>query len=183
MKTQSSFEFPASLIKLYLYCPRIPYFVLIFGIKERTTELMRAGRDYHVKKLRKLKREGWEVNVFLRSEKYGIYGYIDALKKDENGYVVMEVKDTEYRKRLVKTHLYQAAAYALMVEEKLGRVWKVVIVYRDKEVEFPFTSGIKRYCISIINKIRRICETGLVSPPNSFSRCKNCGYFKFCLSL
>jgi len=180
---ETSFEFPASLIKQYLYCPRIPYFILVFGIRERVTELMKSGKEYHAKKLKKLREEGWETNVFLRSKKYGIYGYVDALKKDENGYTVLEVKDTEYRRNAVKMHLYQAASYALMVEEVFGRVCRIVILYRDKEVEFPFNRGIKRYCVSIINKIKRICENGLVYRPNRVSRCKNCGFFKFCRGL
>jgi len=44
MKRSSSYEIPVSLVKQYLYCPRIPYFVLAFGMRERITELMVEGR-------------------------------------------------------------------------------------------------------------------------------------------
>ena len=52
--------------------------------------------------------------------RYGVYGYVDAVRKEENGYVVLEVKNTEYRRKAVKMHLYQAACYAIMVEENFG---------------------------------------------------------------
>ena len=108
---------------------------------------------------------------------------IDAFKKGENGYIVLEIKNTNYRKKTVKMHLYQAACYALMVEEEFGRVDRVVLRYQDKEVSFPFTSGIKKYCISIINKIRKIAQGELVTYRYDKKRCLNCGYFKFCRGI
>jgi len=181
--TSSSFEFPASIVKLYFYCPQIPYLVLNFGLKERITEFMAAGRKKHEKKLKTLKKKGWEVNVFLRSEKYGIYGYVDALKREENGYVVLELKSAEYSKKFVKMHLYQAACYALMVEENFGRVCRIEIEYDDKKICFPFTSCIKKYCIYIINRIREIAEGEPVSYRIDERRCKNCGFLNFCKGI
>ncbi|RLI77791.1 CRISPR-associated protein Cas4 [Archaeoglobales archaeon] len=183
MRTQSSFEFPVSLIKHYLYCPRIPYFVLVLGFKERTTELMINGREKHSKVLKKMKSNGWNVNAFLKSEKYNIYGYVDAFRKEENGYAVMELKDTNYKKRILKIHLYQAAAYGLLVEENFGRVYKLIVKYNDKEICKPFTRGIKNYVVSIINKIHRIHEIGLVSIKIDKSKCYNCGFRNRCKEI
>jgi len=183
MKTSSSFEIPASVVKLYFYCPQIPYIVFNFGLKERVTELMVSGREKHVGKLRRLKKRGWKVNVFLRSERYGVCGYVDAFKKEESGYVVLELKNTEYRREVVKTHLYQAACYALMVEENFGRVCRIEIEYEDRKVSFPFTKGIKKYCVSIINKIRKIADGELVSYRIEERKCKNCGFLKFCKGI
>lgn len=180
MMTSSSFEFPASIVKLFLYCPQIPYLVFSFGLKEGVTELMVAGREKHERRLRTLKKKGWEVNVFLRSERYGIYGYVDAFKKEECGYVVLELKNTVYKKKVVKMHLYQAACYALMVEGNFGRVCRIEIEYDNSKKVFPFTTGIKKYCVSIINKIRKIAEGELVSYRIDERRCKNCGFIKFC---
>ena len=171
------------MVKQYLYCPMIPYLILNLGVRERVTELMKSGKRKHERKLKSMKKQGWNVNTFLSSEKYGIYGYVDAFKKGENGYIVLEIKNTNYRKKTVKMHLYQAACYALMVEEEFGRVDRVVLRYQDKEVSFPFTSGIKKYCISIINKIRKIAQGELVTYRYDKKRCLNCGYFKFCRGI
>ncbi|AIG97423.1 CRISPR-associated protein Cas4 [Archaeoglobus fulgidus DSM 8774] len=183
MKKSSSFEFPVSLVKQYLYCPRIPYFTLIVGAKERITELMKYGREEHKKRLRKMEKKGWKTNVLLKSEKYGIYGYVDAFRKEGNGYVVYEFKNTEYKKNVFKMHLYQTAAYALLVEENFGRVIKLVVEYGDKKVEAPFTRGIKNYAVSIINKIHRIGETGLVSVKIDRRKCYNCGFRYICREI
>lgn len=173
---------PASLVKSYLFCPKIPYLILHLGAKEGITENMIEGRKEHEKFFRKERRKGY-VNVFLRSEKYGIYGYVDEILEENGCYIVVEYKHTEYKKRAVKSHLYQAASYALMVEENFGRVCRIVLKYKDREVSFPFTLGIKKYCVSIINKIRRICEGELVTYRTDKRRCENCGYFRFCRGL
>lgn len=180
MKIQSSFEFPVSLIKQYLYCPRIPYFVLVLGFKERTTELMIDGKKKHDRVLKRMRSKGWNVNTFLKSKKYNIYGYVDAFRKEENGYVVMELKDTNYKKRILKMHLYQVAAYGLLVEENFGRVYKIIVRYNDKEIFRPFTRGIKNYVVSIINKIHRIHDIGLVSIRIDKRKCYNCGFRNRC---
>ena len=170
------------MVKHYLYCPMIPYLILNLGVRERITELMLEGKERHEKKLRKLRKEGWKVNLFLKS-KYGINGYVDAVRKEDNGYAVLEIKNTEYRKRTVKMHLYQTACYAIMVEESFGRVSKIILSYTDKDVTFPFTLGIKKYCISIINKIKRIVLGELVSYRIDKKKCLNCGYFRFCKGI
>ncbi len=177
MKRSSSFEFPASILKYYFFCPRIPYFVLVLGVKERMTENMIEGKREHEKFY---KRNEGMTNVFLKSEKFGIYGVVDRIVKTENGYIVIEFKNTEYNKKVVKSHLYQVAAYALMVEENFGRVKEVVIRYRKREVIFPFTIGIKNYVKSIIKKIREICEEGLVIEYKDKRRCKSCGFLRVC---
>lgn len=178
--TSYSFEFPVSMVKQYLYCPRIPYFILILGFKERTTELMRYGREEHEKRLKKLRREGWRTNVYLKSERYGIYGYVDGLRQTPDGYEVYEFKNSEYRKNSAKIHLYQVACYALLVEENFGRVIRLNLEYRDRKITAPFSLGIRKYAVSIINKIHQIQETGLVSFSKDRLKCRSCGYRKIC---
>ncbi len=183
-RRSSQFEIPASLVKYYLFCPRIPYLILQLGVRERVTENMVDGREEHMKFFKREKRKKRRyVNVFLRSEKYGISGYVDEILREGNCYVVVEYKHAEYRRRAVKSHLYQAACYALMVEENFGRVCRILLKYIDRDVSFPFTLGIKKYCISIINKIRRIYEGELVTCNVDRRKCRNCGYFKFCRGL
>jgi len=180
IKICSSFEFPVSLVKLYLYCPRIPYFVLFMGAKERTTELMRAGREEHEKRVKSWKKRGWNTGVLLHSKKYGIYGRVDAFWKEENGYVVYEFKYSEYDKRSFKMHVYQAAAYALLVEENFGRVIRLVLEYRDRKVEVPFSRGIRNYVVSIINKIHKMDS---LTYRVDRRKCGDCGYRHLCNDL
>jgi len=181
MKTSSSFAFPVSLIKHYLFCPRIPYFILFLGAHERVTENMREGKEEHEKFFRRERRKGRLVNIFLESEKYGIYGFVDEILKEDNGYCVVELKNTEYRKENMKIHLYQAVAYALLVEENFGRVVKIVLKYKDKSVEMPLTAGMRKYVVSIINKITKMQEEGLAPSIRNKTRCQNCGFSKICM--
>ncbi len=178
-----SFEFPVSLVKQYLYCLRIPYFILVMGYEERKTELMRYGMEKHKKMLKKLRKQGWKTDVFLRSEKYGIYGSVDGLRRIRNGFQVYEYKNLEFRKKILKIHLYQTACYALLVEENFGRVVLLTVGYLNKEVDVPFTLGIRNYAVSVINKIHRIYELGFVPVQKDRRRCLNCGFRKICKEI
>lgn len=176
MRKSYLFEIPVGMIKYYLFCPRIPYFVLVMGVRERITDCMIEGLKEHKKFYR-----GKEMaNIYLKSEKLGIYGYVDAIMKTPNGYKVIEFKSVEFNKRTLKSHLYQAVAYALLVEENFGRVISVVLKYKDKTLEFPLTVGLKRYVRQIINKIREICEIGLVPEYKESKKCKSCGFAWIC---
>jgi len=171
-----SFLFEVGIIKYYLFCPRIPYFVLVLGVRERVTDCMVEG----LKKHRRFFRGREMANVYLKSEKLGIHGYVDAIVRTDKGYKVVEFKGVRFNRRILKSHLYQAVAYALLVEEKFGRVVSVVLRYEDKMLEFPLTVGLKRYVKHIIKKIREICETGLVPEYKESRRCKSCGFAWIC---
>ena len=176
MKRSYSFEIPVGMIKYYLFCPRIPYFVLVMGVKEKVTDCMIEGLKEHEKFCRSKEM----ANVYLKSEKLGICGYVDAIVKTSNGYKVVEFKSVEFNKRTLKSHLYQAVAYALLVEENFGRVISVVLKYRYRTLEFPLTVGLKKYVKHIINKIREICEIGLVPEYKESRRCRGCGFAWIC---
>ncbi|MDK2782092.1 MAG: CRISPR-associated exonuclease Cas4 [Archaeoglobi archaeon] len=180
----SSFEFPVTLIKYYLFCPRIPYFILFLGINERVTESMIEGREEHEKFFKREKRRGHKlVNVFLRSEKYGIYGFVDEIIREKDGYHVVEFKNTEFRKEMLKMHFYQAAAYALLVEDNFGRVVKITVKYRDREVTRPFSLGVRKYLISIINKIAKMEEIPFASSSKDKRKCRSCGFLRICMEI
>ena len=171
-----SFKIPVTAIKHYLFCPRIPYFVLVLGVKERTTDYIIEGLREH----KKFYKHREFSNVYLESEKLRIHGYVDAIVKCENGYKVVEYKNAKFKKRILKSHLYQAVAYALLVEENFGRVISVILEYEDRILEFPLTLNLKNYVKHIMNKIIEICETGLVPDFKDCRRCKNCGYLWIC---
>jgi len=168
----SSFEVPVTLIKQYVFCPRIPYFVLVLGYKERITENMLEGLKYHAKRTK---------GVYLRSEKLGIHGFVDEIIECGGYYKVVEYKSVKFNKKTLKQHLYQAVAYALLVEENFGRVLSVVLKYKNRELEFPVTRELKDYVKRVISRIKKIAKDGV--PPQAridARKCRNCGYIRIC---
>ena len=176
MRRSSSFEIPVGVIKYYLFCPRIPYFVLVMGVRERITDCMIEGLKEH----RKFYKGKEMTNVYLRSEKLGICGCVDAIIRDSSGYKVVEFKGIEFNRKVWKSHLYQAVAYAMLVEENYGRVISVILKYKDKTLEFPLTLNLKKYVKHVICKIREMCEIGLVPEYKESRKCRSCGFAWIC---
>jgi len=119
----------ATDIKNYHFCPRIVYFTRVLGFRERTTELEEEGRkahdEFHRKERRRLTLLGektvmveqkWTA-LWLKSEKLGLEGVVDMVAKTPEGYVIVEYKNIRTPQKITPDHLYQAAAYAMLVEE------------------------------------------------------------------
>lgn len=185
---------PATWIKQYYFCPRIIYFLGVLGYSERLTESMIEGKDFHSSEEQKAKRRRsvagerresaksvWS-KLSVVSEKLGLYGVIDEVYEVENGLVVVENKFMKAPRKPYPGHIYQAAAYAMLAEEKIGKLTrKIIIKYlRDKKVfEIPLTEDIKKHVLWIISRIKSIIEKEKL-PRGNYRKCGNCGFAKIC---
>ncbi|MEM1553230.1 MAG: CRISPR-associated protein Cas4 [Candidatus Bathyarchaeia archaeon] len=185
---------PATWIKQYYFCPRIIYFLGVLGYNERLTESISEGKDFHSSEEHRAKRRKsvagerkepaksvWS-KLAVASEKLGLYGVIDEVYETENGLVVIENKYMKASKKPFPGHIYQAAAYAMLAEEKIHKVArKIVIKYlRDnKTFEIPLTENLRKHVIWIISRIKSIIEKEKL-PRGNPKRCRNCGFTKIC---
>jgi CRISPR-associated exonuclease Cas4 len=143
-------------IKQYHFCPRIIYFVRVLGVEERTTESEEEGKeahgDFHRKEKRRttllggktIKVEQKWTALQLKSEKLGIEGTVDMVAKTPEGYVIIEYKMTYMPRRIHPGHLYQAAAYAMLVEETFKTIMRKLYIYYEKSGKFfeiPLTTA------------------------------------------
>lgn len=188
---------PASMVRQFHFCPRIVYFTLVEGVRERVTESMLEGQAAYQDELRReerrktllaLRRETVSerhLDLYLRSERLGLEGQLDLLAKTSRGYLVVEYKWAEKPKRKgrVRHHIYQTAAYAALVEDVLGlAVTKIAIYYglSRELVELAYTPQLKQHVLWTLKKIKRIIERGELPPPRTGPKCKGCGYYSVC---
>ncbi|MCR8453607.1 MAG: CRISPR-associated protein Cas4 [Crenarchaeota archaeon] len=188
---------PVAWIKQYYFCPRIIYFLGVLGYNERLTESMIEGKEFHSSEERKVKRRRsvagrkreparsvWSKLPAI-SEKLGLYGVIDEVYETENGLVIVENKFMKAPRKPYLGHIYQAAAYAMLAEEKIGKkARKIIIKYlRDNKVfEIPLTEDMKRHVLWTISRIKSIIEEEEL-PRGNTRRCGNCGFTKVCGKL
>ncbi|MEM2960836.1 MAG: CRISPR-associated protein Cas4, partial [Candidatus Bathyarchaeia archaeon] len=131
---------PATWIKQYYFCPRIIYYLGVLGYSERLTESMIEGKEFHSSEERKAKRRKsvagerkehaksvWS-KIPVASKKIGLYGIIDEVYETDNGLVVVENKFMKAPRKPYPSHIYQAVAYAMLAEEKLGRIARKVVI-------------------------------------------------------
>ncbi|MEM1554639.1 MAG: CRISPR-associated protein Cas4 [Thermoproteota archaeon] len=186
---------PVTDIKQYHFCPRIIYFMRVLGVEERTTEYEEIGKEAHLEFHRKEKRRttlfgGKNIRIEqkwtalrLKSEKLGIEGMIDMVVKTKEGYAIVEYKTMKMPKKIPPAHLYQAAAYAMLVEEAFKTIVRKLYVYYEKSgkfVEIPMTESIRKHVIWTIERIRNIIEKEKLPPVKTSRKCKSCGYKWIC---
>jgi CRISPR-associated exonuclease Cas4 len=185
----------ASDIKQFHFCPRIIYFTKILGVYERTTESEDEGKRFHKKFYENEKRrmtlfgsksmkveKKW-INYFIKSERLGLKGTIDMIVKIKDELIVVEFKEIESPKKVLDGHIYQAAAYALLVEEKFDTTIRRIILYYSKNnkiIEIPLTDNIRNHILWTIKKIRKIILKEYLPMIRPSSKCYSCGYNWIC---
>jgi CRISPR-associated exonuclease Cas4 len=184
------------MIKQYHYCPRVVYFQMVQGVKERTTAYMEEGKEAQEKEEFKDRRrktlfaerkmevlESWH-NLHLISEKLGMEGVVDLLVRTPDGYIVVERKNARLRGRPPPSHVYQAVAYAMLVEENMGViVRKIVLRYVNAAHEITLTEQMRRHVVWTLNQIRKIVEKEILPPFRRRKQCPSCGYRWICLEV
>ncbi|MEM2211366.1 MAG: CRISPR-associated protein Cas4 [Nitrososphaerales archaeon] len=183
---------PIFLIKQYHFCPRIVYFSEVLGVRERITELMREGEELHKDEEERDKRRKTLLGkrlgpigisqLCLKSMRLNLQGKVDVIQIGEE-VVIVERKASKALRRVPKNHLYQIAAYSLLVEDVLGKnVKKALIHYlkSDKVVIVEITDDIKKHVLWTLNQIKKIIEYEYLPPYKERVACKTCGYRWVC---
>jgi CRISPR-associated exonuclease Cas4 len=186
---------PVTDIKQYHFCPRIIYFTKVLGVEEKTTDSEEAGKEAHGEFHRKERRRttllgGKKIKVEqkwtalqLKSEKMGLEGMVDMAVRTPEGYAIVEYKSMTAPKRVLPGHLYQAAAYAMLVEEAFTtNIRKLYVYYEksDKIFEIPLTDSIKRHVLWTIRQIRTIIQKEKLPITRASRKCPSCGYRWIC---
>lgn len=187
---------PVTWIKQYYFCPRIVYFLGVTSYRERLTESMVKGKEFHVDEERRSHRRktlGGErreaiksclTRLSVSSTRLGLYGTIDEVAETKNGLVVVENKLAKAPKKPPPGHVYQATAYAMLAEEALGKpVRKVLLryLYDNKSIELPVTEDMKKHVLWVTSRIRLIVDNEKIPRAAGKGRCQNCGFRKTCI--
>ena len=184
---------PASLIRQYIFCPRIPFYHEVLNIYPAERFWQRQGVEFHQRESMLMKRRNLQQfginnpvlqhNVHLHSQQYGMHGICDAVVISENEICVLEFKIARSDKPQ-KGHVMQLAAYALMAEEQLQLPCRhLFILYGDKGKthHITFTAELKKELLGIIENIRSSLEKPLLPhSPATEAQCGQCEYLNFC---
>ncbi|PHR86633.1 MAG: CRISPR-associated protein Cas4 [Moritella sp.] len=183
---------PASLIRQYCFCPRIPYFQHIIGIKAPTPLWVQQGLDFHqrariLSKSRTLKRyncsEGSIMfDVKLKSKVDQIHGIADALIFTEDEIIVVEFKLS--CRRPTRGQKQQLAAYALCAELQYRKpVSKGYISYESsgKAHFVKLDNKLKADVGKTVGAIIQMEDNQLIPDTAASSeQCGQCEYLNFC---
>jgi CRISPR-associated exonuclease Cas4 len=184
---------PTSMIRQYLYCPRVPYWSYCVPLRRPTTYKMEEGALQHehtaaLEERRSLRAYGLQAgirhfDVLLRSSNLGMSGKLDMLIELPNKMIPVEWKHTE-RDTLMLHHKYQLAMYALMVEEAYGKPVERCFVYLiplKRVLAVPIADGMRRYAQRTANALRdMLLHERMPAPTPRRGRCHDCEFRRFC---
>ena len=119
----------------------------------------------------------------LFSNRYRIIGKPDYIIKKNNFYVPVEVK-TGFHNKPRKNHVFQLAAYCLILEDNYGKfVPYGILVYNNTSQQYniPFDPKTRFELDSIIKKMRKELRTGEIKVDHKDPRrCKSCSMRDYC---
>ena len=127
--------------------------------------------------------QGEKQERALVSRRHGLVGRPDYLIETRDGIVPVEAKSTARPgARPYDSHVFQLAAYCLLVEDTLGaRVPYGLIRYRDSEARVDYTPELREELLALLEEMREAREAEDVHRSHDDPRrCARCGVREFC---
>ena len=182
-------------LKQWAYCQRIPYYHYVMPVEFVRTYKMERGRDIEaavqaMEKRRGFRRYGLEdgerrFGVSLHSEAINLAGKLDLLLVTGHGCYPVDFKDTEGGVHY--NHRIQLAAYAILVEENLGRPVPRAFVYlvpSRQLVSVPVGDKEKDEVKRAMAAIRHMIEREEMPAPTPVrARCVACEFRNYCADI
>jgi len=109
-------------------------------------------------------------------------GKPDYLVEQKKQIIPVEIKSTRGLKIPYDSHIYQLAAYCLLVKHEYGiRPDLGIIHYPDLSYEIDFTAGLEDTVRALIREMQQKTNASQVNRSHDEpGRCKHCGYHSIC---
>ena len=109
-------------------------------------------------------------------------GKPDYLVKQDGFIIPVEVKSGGAPAVPYDSHVYQLAAYCLLVEKTYGRrPTHGIIHYSDRDTSIPYSSALETSLLKMISSIKAAGEVAdLPRSHDQAARCRGCGYKNIC---
>jgi CRISPR-associated exonuclease Cas4 len=183
---------PIGLIRQFAFCPRIPYFTEVCGIRPPTPLWVNQGIEFHGReselfKRREIAKFGLESaeprhQVELQSQQYGVHGIADLVLVSRDQVSVIEFKMHErsiHRGAVLQLFLYAKAA----AEVFASNAYRGFFVFgkRGRTREVRFNEAVEQDALRTLDSLRKTMLRS-VMPESSAGplQCGQCEYIQRC---
>ena len=187
-----SSSLPCSLLRQFLFCPRIPYFCEVLGLRPPQPLWVKQGVDWHrrqeiLSRNRTLARYGLlqarrHFQCHLASELIGLHGIADLLLVTDAEVVPVEFK--QGTGPLNKGGHVQLTAYGVLAEQHFGLPFKRAVVLMGEKAKadgIPDTPESRDALRVALTGLRQTLESALLpDSPASLPQCGQCEYLAHC---
>lgn len=191
-KSLNTYKLPIHLIRQYLFCPRVVYFLEVLNIPKVSPIWVKEGEVYHKKqaelfKRRTLVRFGLEnaefkSNINLSNEELKFYGICDGLIISDTHIYPVEIK--LHGDKPTKAQKMQLIAYGILAEKKFAKTFDLGFVLYEKNAKTIPVMVNKEDKQEVIKKVDEIIDMILEAklPYSSADdeKCTQCEFENYC---
>lgn len=187
----SVFEVPASYLRQYFFCPRIPFIALTLGAQPPAPPWTALGSAWHLERLRKERRRAFHACGFdqarlithrpLRHAELGLTGIPDAILETPEALAILECKSTA--RRIGTGLLMQVYAYQLMAADTFHKPCTAAfLVTRDNHLrKLRFPHNVHQTFLGTLAALRGMLAAGAMPPTSAtHAQCAQCEYINWC---
>ena len=188
----TSYKLPINLIRQYLFCPRVVYFLEVLNIPKASPVWVREGSAHHKRESELFKRRTLarfhlenaklSTNVSLSHCDFEFYGVCDVLIVGEDNVYPVEIK--LHGDKPTKSQKMQLIAYGMLSEAIHGKKFDMGFVLFEKNgktVPIKVTDSDKMEVKKIVTEIIQMIKLGRL--PHSSAddtKCTQCEFLNYC---
>lgn len=192
MSSEMLDSLPISLVRQYIFCPRIPWFMQNLTSDFRHPLWVKQGSEHEERrelllgkrplfKHEKLTEYRQKFSVYVSNPTLGIHGKVDVVIETDNETIPVEVKMSDVRPQ--RGHILQLMGYALCLESHGHSVRQGIIVFgkRQRRYMVEFTAELREEFLQILSRMRSIMGSSYLPHSSaSLAKCLQCEYQNFC---
>lgn len=126
--------------------------------------------------------EWGKVETPLYDPTYNLTGKPDYLVESSSGIIPVEVKSSRLKTAPYDSHIYQLAAYCLLIEQTFSlRPAYGILHYANQDIAIDYTAELEQRILDIIREMRSLSRRrGIDRSHQSANRCRGCGFNSIC---
>jgi len=187
----NTYSLPIHLIRQYLFCPRVVYFLELLNIPKVVPIWVDEGSIHHDKQVALINRRTLQkfnllsakksFNFHVKSESLHIHGQVDGFLESEDEVYPIEIKLSG---KPTFSHQMQLCAYGMAISEQLGKKFeKGFLVYGEKGKTYTILCDnekrkkVKKLIGTIITMIK---DQKIPASSASEYQCSQCEFLNYC---
>ncbi|MDD2652864.1 MAG: CRISPR-associated protein Cas4 [Sulfurimonas sp.] len=188
----NTYKLPIHLIRQYLFCPRVVYFLEVLNIPKISPIWVKEGETHHKKqaelfKRRTLARFGLESaefksNVNLSHDEFDFYGICDGLIISDTHIYPVEIK--LHGNSPTNAQKMQLIAYGILAEKKFGKIFDLGFILFEKNgktVPIKINEESKLEVVQKVDEIIEMIKLGRLPYSSADeAKCTQCEFENYC---
>lgn len=191
-KHLNTYKLPIHLIRQYLFCPRVVYFLEVLNVPKVSPIWVKEGESHHKKQAELFKRRtllrfglenaAFKNNVNLSNEAFNFYGICDGLIISDTHIYPVEIK--LHGDKPTKAQKMQLIAYGILAEKKFERVFDLGFILYEKNaktIPVKINEQDKQEVVTKVDEIRKMIQAGRLPYSSADDeKCTQCEFENYC---